>query len=717
MKRNIFAAILLLAVLAYSCTTKEEPFQEDPASSLSDIALIDDGSIVYEPAVIVDDFILDDEADPETKTVLTIDGSGAHFTFTTGDRIGVFPYTVSDAPQMPFTLKSSNASSCYFNCPGFSLKSGVRYAAYYPYDPTDRLSYTAVPVNYTGQTQTTAKAPGASDASFNISGADYLLAQAAPASGACQFKMSHIGALMVIDLTVLDTGTYTELSICSDNASFVTSGYLNVGQTYTAGTSSSPTQGIALTNTTTSKKVSLTLGSGGGISLTAGQTYRFCMMVYPIDLSGSLVTFKLKDSAGKYHHAITPSMTKNFRQGYAYRVSAAIAKTNLSTTNGTDTGTTMTANCYIVDTDDINAAGYKFFCAWAGNGSAAYSTRAYSFSSPHNFTGANQAYPAGGGVNLQKGKNVGIKLNQNSCVISGSTYYEFIETVGDLNKGYIHFKASGSKGNAMLLLTDYAEDDPMWNWHIWCTDKPGTVTYNTGARTYTVMDRNVGAITRVFNNPTSSSNNVDDVCGLYYQFGNPVGYTWSEFSASSATGYTMYYGLAQAPKYRTPYLSTGGTYWWFNPSAAVNSSQLYGILWGGGSNGNSTIQSGTDAHKTLYDPCPPGYKVTPKDFYDGIVNSNGGDQYGWYLTGTNGTLYFPYNGAAWQDGNFYMSRGFVPNGDTAHYTTMWTSGHNNSNMAYFFYIYAKDVNRAGGGTEGDHILSRGMGVRCVYCGY
>ena len=105
----------------------------------------------------------------------------------------------------------------------------------------------------------------------------------------------------------------------------------------------------------------------------------------------------------------------------------------------------------------------------------------------------------------------------------------------------------------------------------------------------------------------------------------------------------------------------------------------------------------------------------PVDMLDSVVNSNGGDQYGWYLTGTDGNIYFPYNGAAWAGGNFWMARGYVPDGDTARYTTMWTSGHNNSNMAYCFDIYSKDVNRAGGGEipSGGHILARGMGVRCV----
>ena len=174
-------------------------------------------------------------------------------------------------------------------------------------------------------------------------------------------------------------------------------------------------------------------------------------------------------------------------------------------------------------------------------------------------------------------------------------------------------------------------------------------------------------------------------------------------------------GIAGAEKRHKPYLDISGDFYWFNPYATTNAAQLFGKLWGGGSAGDGSLNRGPAAIKTMYDPCPVGYKVMPVDGFGNIVNSDGGDQYGFYKNGTNGAVYFPYNGAAWDNsgGEFWMKRGYVPNGDTPNYCNLWTSGHNNTNMWYEFQAYAKDVNCAGGGTVTDHILARGFGVRCI----
>jgi len=305
---------------------------------------------------------------------------------------------------------------------------------------------------------------------------------------------------------------------------------------------------------------------------------------------------------------------------------------------------------------------------------------------------------------LPAGGNVRVVLNQNNCI---SEAY-FLD-------GYIHFTATGAKGNAQIQLRDAANDDPAWVWHIWCTDAPSIITLTDASSwgfTYQIMDRNLGAIRATFEDPTNENNDLEEVCGLYYEFGNPSGFTWAEYSAanSNSKGWRMVDGIAAAPGYGKPYLDISGDWYWFNPYSG-SANQLYGILWGGGSAGDGSLNRGPAAAKTMYDPCPVGYKVVPLDF--SISASDSADQFGWYKNGTDGAVYFPYNGAAWEGGNFWMTRGFVPDGDTARYTTLWTSGHNNRNMAYFFNIYSKDVNRAGGGTVSDGIVSRGMGVRCV----
>lgn len=360
-----------------------------------------------------------------------------------------------------------------------------------------------------------------------------------------------------------------------------------------------------------------------------------------------------------------------------------------------------TANCYIVS----EPGEYYFNCTVAGNGQTVDMAA-------HNYTTHDNVWPKVNGTYSASlpalhSTDIRVTLNQNNC-ISNVTI--------NPTAGTISFKASGAKGNAKILVMDAVNDDPAWVWHIWCTDQPATVHVADGWSSWgyqmDVMDRNMGAIRVTFDDPTNASNNPDEVCGFYYQGGNPTGWTWAEFSNTVADYWRMVDGIAGAEKYHRP-IYGGSDFYWFNPYAATSPEKLFGILWGGGSAANGSLKRGPAAIKTMYDPCPPGYKVMPVDGMGNVVNSDSGDQYGFYKNGTNGAVYFPYNGAAWAGGSFWMKRGYVPDGDTPNYCNLWTSGHNNTNMWYEFQAYAKDVNRGGGGTVTDHILARGMGVRCI----
>lgn len=300
---------MLLAALAYSCV-KVEPINDNNTVVIVDDNPDDEGEIVEIPTMSVADFVFEED-DPDTKTMLTFIETGVRFTFIDGERLGLFPYAVENAPQMPFFLTGIDATTCTLKCPGFALKAGVDYGAYYPYDYTDDLQATAVPVNYTGQTQTSVDG-----STFDLK-ADYLLANAKPQGGTCHFQMSHIGALVVIDVTAPQSGTYTELSLNSESPSFVTSGTMDVGQSITLPSDGKPAQGIVIANTTTSDTISLAIGGDSGIELTASQTYRFCLMVAPVNLSSATLTLKLKNSSSVEYS--TSIAGKNFKQGYAYR--------------------------------------------------------------------------------------------------------------------------------------------------------------------------------------------------------------------------------------------------------------------------------------------------------------------------------------------------------------------------------------------------------------
>ena len=221
----------------------------------------------------------------------------------------------------------------------------------------------------------------------------------------------------------------------------------------------------------------------------------------------------------------------------------------------------------------------------------------------------NDAYPTGGGYSLS-GNGVEVILNQNSCIS---------DVIFSSNR--IYFKASGSKGNAKVTLTNNGVR--VWTWHLWCTDEPATYIING----YSVMDRNMGAITR----HGEGFSTFQEMTGFYYPYGYPIGFTAEEYANGVSDGNNpMKTVFALHPE--KPYLTSNGYKMPFNAFYAQNSAgyqveAVWARIWGNGST------------KTIYDPCPPGYKVTPKAFWDGI-----GDVTGSYHGIYKNNAFFPYNG-------------------------------------------------------------------------
>lgn len=166
--------------------------------------------------------------------------------------------------------------------------------------------------------------------------------------------------------------------------------------------------------------------------------------------------------------------------------------------------------------------------------------------------------------------------------------------VGDLvstaqyKDGCVQFTASDKKGNAVIAAKN--GDAIVWSWHIWMTDAPAEQNYGEVA---TFLDRNLGA---------TSANKNDGAAthGLLYQYGRKdpfMGYvdpanetravstgTWSteQNKTTNAADYTV----------DKPMTFMTGT------SSTVSSD--YKTRW-------------SDSNKTMYDPCPAGYRLPTKD--------------------------------------------------------------------------------------------------------
>ena len=174
-------------------------------------------------------------------------------------------------------------------------------------------------------------------------------------------------------------------------------------------------------------------------------------------------------------------------------------------------------------------------------------------------------------------------------------------TKGDLvtgakyENGQIYFKTADSyrEGNAVIAAKD-ASGTILWSWHIWLTDQPQGQVYNNNAGT--MMDRNLGA--------TSATPGDVGALGLLYQWGrkdpflgscsissNTVAMstlTWPSAVSSNSTNGTIDYAVEHPTTFIT---DNGSNYDWYYTGSS------------------STDNTRWQSSKTIYDPCPVGWRV------------------------------------------------------------------------------------------------------------
>ncbi|MFA5712904.1 MAG: hypothetical protein WC960_01840, partial [Bacteroidales bacterium] len=191
----------------------------------------------------------------------------------------------------------------------------------------------------------------------------------------------------------------------------------------------------------------------------------------------------------------------------------------------------------------------------------------------------------------------------------------------------------------------------LWSWHIWISDYDGKLyDISTGVRTQLIMDRNLGARSNTINHPSSM--------GLLYQFGrkDPFiygSYTyWEGVGAISLQPTTLPGGWIARRADANP----NGTveYTVSHPTAFIktntnpNYQKTHWML-------ESDVSLWSSNVKTIYDPCPDGFKLPDNSVVSGQSSAFG------QLTSENfipfpsentrGRLYgpdlwFPYNGFA-----------------------------------------------------------------------
>lgn len=273
-----------------------------------------------------------------------------------------------------------------------------------------------------------------------------------------------------------------------------------------------------------------------------------------------------------------------------------------------------------------------------------------------------------------------------------------------LVKGKVHFTAEKNVGNAMIAVFDGA-GTVLWSWHIWGVgdtmpedeevSSQATISANSTLKVkYTVMDRTLGALSKTSYFTTLYQWGRKDPIPnstVYYVDGQAteIETTYPVHKPGSAADATILTSIQHPECIIDDYKGQAGDW------LASDKTNKYNLLWG---DANTTYVfnkskpaagKGWTNVKTIYDPCPSGYRVSSKFAWTGFCGSSSGDtknidyinfvkyENGYYFkkNSSDGVgIYFPMTGSrGCETGSLWVGSGASAYNSLNHDASYWAS--------------------------------------------
>ena len=191
-----------------------------------------------------------------------------------------------------------------------------------------------------------------------------------------------------------------------------------------------------------------------------------------------------------------------------------------------------------------------------------------------------------------------------------------------LNGNKITVKAKNVSGNALVVLKD-ANDVILWSWHIWVVDGLADLTFTETARKTTIQNMNLGATQNTLYWASGKLYTNQEAIGLYYQYGRKDPFVMPK-SLSRKTEEPFLTGkdLTRRVERDEETRENARVDWTIkNPDARILRSKSTQEVRSAIGFSNWTYAADDlkkywhSTEKTIYDPCPKGYKVPDYDAF------------------------------------------------------------------------------------------------------